>query len=152
MTLNELLSRLDSVRPRGAGKYSARCPSHQDNRPSLSITEGDKGLLLKCWAGCELNAITGKLGVGIKDLFYDGLSDAGQRREVMQRRAKERAAQRAAGRARGRYNDLLRQAEYLVQSARGMDISAWSPAQLDKRLNALADAYAVLEEERHEQC
>ena len=151
MTASELLSRLDGVKSRGTGKWSARCPGHPDSSPSLSIQEGDKGLLLKCWAGCELTAITGKLGVEIKDLFYDGLSDPRQRREAMQRRAKDRAAQRTADKARGRKTDLLRHAEYLVQSARGMTIDTWTPAQLDKRLNCLADAYAVLEGEHHDQ-
>ena len=151
MTAPELLTRLDGVRSRGTGKWSARCPGHEDKSPSLSITEGDKGLLLKCWAGCELTAITRKLGVEIKDLFYDGLSDPRQRREVLQRRAKEQAAQRAEDKAMGRKADLLKQAEYLVQSARGMTIDAWTPAQLDKRLNRLADAYEVLWEERHDQ-
>ena len=69
----------------------------------------------------------------------------------MQRRAKEQTARRAADNARGRKADLLRQAEYLIQSARDMTIEALSPAQLDKRLNLLADVYALLWEERHEQ-
>ena len=151
MTALELLSRLDGVRSSGTGKWSARCPGHPDKSPSLAVQEGDKGLLLKCWAGCELTAITGKLGLEIKDLFYDGLPDPRQRREALQRRAKEQAAQRTADKARGRRTDLLRHAEYLIQSARGMTIDTWTPAQLDKRLNRLADAYAVLWEERHDQ-
>lgn len=151
MTTPELLSRLEGVRSRGTGKWSARCPAHQDNSPSLSISEGNKGLLLRCWAGCELTAITEKLGLEIKDLFYDGLPDTRQRREALQRRVKAQTAQRATDKARGLKTDLLRQAEYLIQSARGMTIEAWSPAQLDKRLNVLADAYDVLWEERHEQ-
>ena len=151
MTATELLCHLDGVKSRGTGKWLARCPAHADKSPSLTMTEGDRGILLKCWAGCELTAITDKLGIGIKDLFYDDLSDPRQRREVMQRRAKEKATQRAADWAKGLKNDLLKHAEHLVQSARGMNIEAWSPAQLDKRLNALADAYAVLEGERHEQ-
>ncbi|MEO7860042.1 MAG: hypothetical protein ABIU05_06280 [Nitrospirales bacterium] len=149
--IDDMLSRLEGVRPRGTGKWSARCPAHQDDNPSLSITEGDKGLLLRCWAGCELIAITGKLGLAVKDLFYDSLPDPRQRWQALQRRANERAAQQAADRARGRKSDLLKHAEYLVQSARGMDISAWSPAQLDKRLNILAHAYAALEGECYEQ-
>lgn len=151
MTTPELLSRLDGVSSRGTGRYAARCPAHADTSPSLAIKEGDKGLLLKCWAGCELTAITGKLGVEIKDLFYDGLPDPRQRRESMQRRAKEQTARRTANKARGRKADLLRQAEYLIQSACGMTIETWSQAQLDKRLNGLTDAYAVLWEEHHEQ-
>ena len=152
MIASELLARLDGVRPRGTGKWSARCPSHQDKTPSLSIAEGDKGLLLKCWAVCTLDQITAALGIEIQDLFYDGLPDPRQRREVLQRRAKEQAAQRTVDMARGRGTDLLKHAEHLVQSARGMTIDTWTPAQLDKRLNCLADAYAVLEGEHHDQC
>jgi hypothetical protein len=98
-----------------------------------------------------LTAITGKLGLEVKDLFYDILPDPLQRREALQRRAKAQTAQRITDVASGRKADLLRQAEYLVQSARGMTIEAWSPAQLDKRLNRLADAYEVLWEEHHDQ-
>lgn len=58
--------------------------------------------------------------------------------------------QRATERTRGRKGDLLRQAEYLIQSARDINIDAWSPAQLDKRLNCLADAYDALWKEHHE--
>ena len=101
MTATELLCHLDGVKSRGTGKWLARCPAHADKSPSLTMAEGDKGILLKCWAGCELTAITDKLGIGIKDLFYDDLSDPRQRREVMQRRAKEKATQRAADRAKG---------------------------------------------------
>lgn len=30
-----------------------RCPSHADNTPSLSIRQGDQGLLVTCFAGCN---------------------------------------------------------------------------------------------------
>ena len=150
MTVEDLLPRLEAVGRTSRG-YQARCPAHDDRTPSLSICEGNRGILLKCWAGCELTAITGKLGLEVKELFYDGLLDPRQSREALQRRAKDQAEQRASGRARGRKADLLRQAEYLVQSARGMTIDAWTPAQLDKRLNRLADAYDVLWEEHHDQ-
>ncbi len=151
MTVDQFLQRLDGVRKTGR-RFVARCPSHHpDINPSLSISEGKRGLLVKCWAGCEVTAITGKLGLELKDLFYDGLPDPRQRREALQRRAKEQTARRAEDKAGGRKTDLLRQAEYLIQSARGMTIDTWTPAQLDKRLNRLADAYAVLREEYHDQ-
>lgn len=151
MNVTDFLGRLDGVRSRGRGRYSARCPAHADKSPSLSITEGYKCLLVKCWAGCELTSITGNLGLELKDLFYDALPDPRQGREALQRRAKDQAAQQASARVTGRHNDLLRQAEYLIQSARGMTIDTWTPAQLDKRLSCLADAYDVLWEERHDQ-
>ena len=150
MIVEDLLSRLEAVRRSSRG-YQARCPAHDDSTPSLSIRDGERGILLKCWAGCELTAITGKLGLDVKDLFYDGLPDPRQRREALQRRAKDREAQRTADKAKGRSTDLLRHAEYLVHSARGISIDTWTPAQLDKRLNCLADAYAVLEGEHRDQ-
>ncbi|NOS79104.1 MAG: hypothetical protein HOP35_14280 [Nitrospira sp.] len=151
MTITDFLSRLEVVKDRGDGRYSARCPAHQDQDPSLSVRDGEKGVLLHCWAGCDLSAIANKLGIEIKDLFHNSQPDPRQRREAIQRRAKERAAQRAVDKAKGRNTDLLKHAEYLVQSARGMTIDTWTSAQLDKRLNCLADAYAVLWGEHHEQ-
>jgi putative DNA primase/helicase len=36
------------------GKWIARCPGHDDRKPSLSICEADDGkVLIKCFAGCE---------------------------------------------------------------------------------------------------
>lgn len=69
MRLNELLTRLDGVKRTGRG-YVARCPSHEDRSPSLSIGEGTDGtILIKCFAGCGLTDITGALGLKPRDLF-----------------------------------------------------------------------------------
>ena len=68
----------------------------------------------------------------------------------MQRRVKEQTAKRVVQQAKGRKNDLLRQAEYLIQSACGLHIEHWSDAELHKRLNSLADAYEILAEEHHD--
>jgi hypothetical protein len=71
MTATDLLSRLDGVRARGTGRYAARCPAHADKSPSLAITEGERGLLVKCWAGCTLDEITAALGIRVRDLFFN---------------------------------------------------------------------------------
>jgi hypothetical protein len=70
VTVDALLARLDAVRARGTGRWTARCPAHDDRTPSLSVAEGDRGLLLRCHAGCTLDAITAALGVTTRDLFY----------------------------------------------------------------------------------
>ena len=146
---------IDPVERRGV--TFSRCPvpshgkGHGDRNRSLQSRQGTKGYLMKCWAGCNLEDICAAFGIEVKDLFYDGLLNPHQRRQALHRRAKEQATQQAADKARGRKNDLLKHAEFLVQSARGMNIEAWTPAQLNKRLNVLADAYAVLEGERYEQ-
>jgi hypothetical protein len=35
-------------------EWMARCPAHDDRKPSLSVREGDNGrVLVRCHAGCE---------------------------------------------------------------------------------------------------
>lgn len=68
--LREVLSHLEGVKPAGDGKHCAKCPSHEDQRPSLSISLGDDGrVLLYCHAGCTLESILGAIGMKKSDLF-----------------------------------------------------------------------------------
>lgn len=69
MTAREFLSRLDGVREVKGG-WKAKCPAHEDKKPSLSIAEGEDGrILLKCFAGCPPEAIVTALGLGMRHLF-----------------------------------------------------------------------------------
>lgn len=69
MTAKEILTRLEGVKPEGKG-WKARCPAHDDKKPSLSITEGSDGrALLHCHAGCTPADICSKLGLKLADLF-----------------------------------------------------------------------------------
>jgi hypothetical protein len=46
------------------------CPAHDDNNPSLSISEGADGrVLIKCHAGCEVEAVVEAIGLTMADLF-----------------------------------------------------------------------------------
>ena len=68
--LDNVLEQLDAVRSLGGPQYIARCPSHNDGRPSLSIREGDDHrVLLKCFAGCDVSDITAALGLSFSDLY-----------------------------------------------------------------------------------
>jgi KaiC/GvpD/RAD55 family RecA-like ATPase len=54
---------------RGSG-HSWQCPAHEDNSPSLSVTEGDDGrVLLNCHAGCPAENVVAALGLTMSDLF-----------------------------------------------------------------------------------
>jgi len=71
MTMAEFLERtsLAGLHRSGPGCL-ARCPSHADRSPSLSISEGDDGrILLHCWAGCRTADVVAALGLGFADLF-----------------------------------------------------------------------------------
>jgi len=148
MTATELLPLLDGVRSRGASKWLSRCPAHQDNSPSLTIAEGERGLLLKCWAGCTLEEITGALKVSVKDLFFDTAgTDSGQRRPMMEQRKQAKAREQAAYKADGLRMDALRAAETLIHSACGLSIEQWSDEHLHEALERLGAAYQLLESE-----
>lgn len=65
-----LLAARTGYEPKPAGKgFICRCPAHEDNSPSLSVSEGRKGILLKCHAGCTLDDITAALEIKPADLF-----------------------------------------------------------------------------------
>ena len=77
ITIDELLSRLTSVSKSGSG-YTALCPAHDDSSPSLSVSAGSKGIILKCHAGCAVDVICQALGIVVADLFHNG-GQAGRR-------------------------------------------------------------------------
>ena len=52
-----------------AGRARARCPSHSDQRASLSITRVDDKVLMRCFAGCKNQMIVVALGLRMADLF-----------------------------------------------------------------------------------
>jgi hypothetical protein len=86
--LGKLLARLPSARRCGTG-WSARCPAHDDSRPSLTIGEGDDGrALVSCKRGCTPEEIVAALELTMRDLFPDGDDYA-------------RRARRASGTGRG---------------------------------------------------
>ena len=68
--IDKILQRLESVKKTGSDKWLARCPAHDDRRPSLSIREAEDGkVLVKCWSGCGAGEIVSALGLSLGDLF-----------------------------------------------------------------------------------
>lgn len=67
--VERLLEKLPDVRRAGKG-WSVRCPAHEDRRASLSIGEGEDGrALVKCHAGCTVDAICEAVGLRVLDLM-----------------------------------------------------------------------------------
>jgi hypothetical protein len=65
-----LLPRLEGVRRNGADRWVAKCPAHDDRRPSLSLRElADGRLLVHCWAGCTAAEVVVAAGLTLADLF-----------------------------------------------------------------------------------
>lgn len=72
----KLLNRLERVRESVPGRWTARCPSHEDRGPSLSVRELDDGrVLIHCFAGCGASDVVAAVGLELADLFPERPSD-----------------------------------------------------------------------------
>ena len=79
LTTDPLQTFYDALEAHGAGpagpvhKHVARCPSHADRSPSLSVAEGADGrVLVHCHSGCETRDIIAALGLRWADLHPPG--------------------------------------------------------------------------------
>lgn len=72
LVLSALEARGCNPRRSGDG-WVARCPSHEDRNPSLSVSEGRDGrALVYCFAGCSIKEIVAALGLELKHLMPPG--------------------------------------------------------------------------------
>lgn len=80
--VERVLAGLEKVRPNGDG-WTARCPSHEDRNPSLSVTEGDDArCLVHCFAGCRFEEIVAALGLRPGELFAGSPSNGARPRPL----------------------------------------------------------------------
>lgn len=69
MIYENFIQRFDKVTTTARG-VMARCPSHDDNKHSLSVGRAkDGGVVLKCFAGCETEDVVKAMGLEMRDLF-----------------------------------------------------------------------------------
>lgn len=92
MQLAEMLG----AQPAGRRRWRAKCPSHEDRRPSLSIAQGERGVLLRCWAGCRTEQVMAAIPLPMAALFDDAQLSPNTRAEAMRLRRERDAATRAA--------------------------------------------------------
>ena len=138
-----------ALRGRRSGRgWVARCPAHDDRTPSLSIAEGCDGRpLLHCFAGCPPEAVCRALGLELRDLFFNQDPDPAALRQARRRRAAEQIEDERQKRTGHAIANATRDAEKFIASAHGVDITNWSPQELDTMIDLAADAYGLLETE-----
>ena len=91
MTMTDFLDRLSKVKPSKEG-WTAQCPAHPDDSPSLSVKESGGKILVKCFPGCSAEKVCAAIGLEMKDLFvssngfhsnaYQPNKEAQTRREI----------------------------------------------------------------------
>lgn len=113
-----VLAHLEGVKKNDNG-YQARCPAHEDHKPSLSVTEGEDGrALVHCHAGCEPEAVLAALHLEARDLFAE---------------EKQAEADADTWTPRGRavasypYTDETGRLLFAVCRTAGKDFPAWRP-------------------------
>jgi hypothetical protein len=68
--IDRLLSTLSHVRAGRDQTWTARCPSHRDRDPSLSIRLlPDQRILIHCHAGCTPGEVVSAIGMTLADLM-----------------------------------------------------------------------------------
>lgn len=68
MMFDSLLKNLGEVKAT-AGQLLVKCPAHDDEKPSLSISIKNGKTLLHCHAGCSVEAVLAAVSMSVKDLF-----------------------------------------------------------------------------------
>jgi hypothetical protein len=139
-----VLSRLDGVIGTGDGRWSARCPAHDDRSPSLSLRDAGDRLLIHCHAGCHPEDVLRALGLGWRDLHTGDRWAAADHAGVM---AASHLAARERARRAARIGYDPAHERLIVQYARddmraGRELSIESRARVQiavQRLRADAD-------------
>ena len=144
MSVDEFLAMCSGVRRAGVNGFMARCPAHADKNPSLSVREGERGLLVKCWSGCMLENICISLGITVRDLFYDAIDADQPKQPLPQRHSSDQPFD-----WRSVTNELFFHADgfwlrgdKVLNAARGLDVTNWTEEELNQAMEAVSEAYA----------
>ena len=79
ITLQGILSLLGGAKQKRGSEYICTCPAHSDHKPSLWVSEGDKGIIMKCRANtCSTADICKALGIKEAQLFREPLPASGR--------------------------------------------------------------------------
>lgn len=71
VSIDRFLTKFDGVKKTGAN-WMAKCPAHNDQKPSLSIKEGrEGGIVLFCHGGCETKNVLAAAGWSVADIQPD---------------------------------------------------------------------------------
>lgn len=69
MEVLDLLKYFSGAKPIGSNRYQCKCPVHNDDKASLTITDTSDKILIHCHAGCNTWDIMQELGLKMADLY-----------------------------------------------------------------------------------
>lgn len=68
LSLQEIAGRFDGISWRGKDSFQCRCPCHDDKQASLTVSDGEKGIVLCCHAGCLTENILSAIDLTFADI------------------------------------------------------------------------------------
>ena len=70
--INDVLSKLEGVKQVGTNKWKAKCPVHNDNNPSMTVSVKDNRVLCYCFS-CQATGkdVAEAIGLPVSSLFAD---------------------------------------------------------------------------------
>jgi hypothetical protein len=134
----------------GRGTWTAKCPSHIDRSPSMSIREGRDGrTLLRCFAGCSIEAVLSAAGLRMADLF-DGPPPTPQQAREAARARTERETEESRRRAgqreiNSRYRKLMAVHDAMGKKLADAPDSVPDDAALTKLYHEVLEKLRVIE-------
>jgi len=141
----ESIAELLHARHIGPNRWTARCPSHADRHPSLSITQGERGVLLKCWAGCRTEDVLAAMGLTLRDLFSGCDLTPQQRAHAAQQSRTRDAERKAEHHAAIEYNRQLLRLECLRDALGAKLVRSPDDPELGRLFHAIEDKLHTLE-------
>lgn len=145
------LADLLAARPSGRG-WLGNCPSHNDRRPSLSITQGERGVLLKCWAGCRTEDVIAAISLPMSALFSDAQLSPNTRAKAIRLRQNRDAASKAEHHAACERNRELLRLERLRDALGAKLARSPDDREIGMLFHRACDALREAETARHEKC
>lgn len=87
---DNLLSRLQGLKPNGPNSFMALCPAHNDKSPSLAITQTDDGrVIFHCHAGCGPVEVLDSIDFRFQDLYPQSNLTSEQRKAYKRQKTKQ---------------------------------------------------------------
>ena len=70
LTASDIAPSFDHARELKEGRWVTQCPVHQGGQ-NLYISDGRKGTLIFCQAGCDTADVLDQIGLSMRDLYLD---------------------------------------------------------------------------------
>ena len=73
--INDVLSKLEGVKQVGTNKWKAKCPVHNDNNPSMTVSVKDNRVLCYCFS-CQATGkdVAEAIGLPVSSLFENPMT------------------------------------------------------------------------------